>query len=529
MKRKVSIFNLILAFILSLSLFSCIDRSLFPTETNTVTNIDNEEKQLELNATSLFLEENSGFQLNILNADDIEVEEGLEIYYKWSTTNEYIAMVVDGYVVGTGTGNATITVRDSENRVGRCEVAVGEMSADRSTELSTDIGTNTSSIRTEVESLTLNYEDIVLKVGQTIKLRAAITPIEARNNEVSYRSSNAAIVDVYTDGTVYARRTGEVTIVAKAGFQSAYCTVIVPSEETKLEKFNLSEDKLEIRTNNSKAIKYNWEPLNIKNVTVDYRIKDNEGKDITNINKAKETQFVIIDFIPLQKTITFTPISTESFVVEFSCLNLTATCSVLMESPRISASLVSAQNMRETSLFYSFEAGYELSNFSSFKRYRHMRFDVKFEGYYRDPTKNPQDLGYMPSESAIERYCFKWATLYGNSFVIDVTESGEQIFDKFCKFVNSPLTSKGGFMVHTPPLGSYINKKEDKNYYHGFQVSGDMSGKALFTKALLTIRASYVDSFTLETISNVGTTGVFNYKRLGTDEYDTPGPVGNGW
>ena len=78
----------------------------------------------------------------------------------------------------------------------------------------------------EVASVTLNYTDIGLVIGETYTLNATITPSNADNKNVSWSSSNTSVVTV-AGGNITGIKEGSAIITATAGNQKAVCTVSV--------------------------------------------------------------------------------------------------------------------------------------------------------------------------------------------------------------------------------------------------------------------------------------------------------------
>ncbi len=84
-----------------------------------------------------------------------------------------------------------------------------------------------------VESITLDTTQLTLLVGGTQTLTATVSPDDATNKKVTWSSSDATVATV-SNGKVTAIDAGTATITAKAGEQTATCTVTVqkPAELT---------------------------------------------------------------------------------------------------------------------------------------------------------------------------------------------------------------------------------------------------------------------------------------------------------
>lgn len=79
------------------------------------------------------------------------------------------------------------------------------------------VGNNESSNETVlVTKLTPILKDINLKVGMSRKVYLTVTPANATNNKISYRSTNEKVVKVDEDGKVTALKEGNALIIATA-------------------------------------------------------------------------------------------------------------------------------------------------------------------------------------------------------------------------------------------------------------------------------------------------------------------------
>lgn len=85
-------------------------------------------------------------------------------------------------------------------------------------------------------TITLNFENLILKQGETSKLTATIEPENATDKTVSWKSDNEAVATVSDDGMVTAISVGTAIITATCGSATATCTVTVnPVEATSIE------------------------------------------------------------------------------------------------------------------------------------------------------------------------------------------------------------------------------------------------------------------------------------------------------
>ncbi|MBQ9280109.1 MAG: Ig-like domain-containing protein [Clostridia bacterium] len=131
----------------------------------------------------------------------------------WSTNNESVATVKDGRVTAVAIGNATITAQaeDGGKKIS-CRVTVTKPVV-------------------HVEKMSLNQQNITLTAGQSTTLIPVITPVDATNKEVTWRSDNTSVATVNLAGIVNAVSPGIARITAKSkdGERGATCVVTVVS------------------------------------------------------------------------------------------------------------------------------------------------------------------------------------------------------------------------------------------------------------------------------------------------------------
>ncbi|MGE5416026.1 MAG: Ig-like domain-containing protein [Acidobacteriota bacterium] len=128
----------------------------------------------------------------------------------WKTSNQAIATVSGGSVTPVGTGTATITaVTEDGGFQDTCQVTVVQ-----------DI---------PVKSVTLNQHTLSLKLGGTsAKLTAVISPSNAANKSVTWKSDNESVA-VVNNGTVTpkAEGTANITVTTVDGAYTDTCLVSV--------------------------------------------------------------------------------------------------------------------------------------------------------------------------------------------------------------------------------------------------------------------------------------------------------------
>ncbi|MCD8294417.1 MAG: Ig-like domain-containing protein [Clostridia bacterium] len=143
---------------------------------------------------------------------------------EWSTSDESVVTVTSsGYVTGVSAGEAVVTVTTEDGGYSAsCEITVSEV---------------------KVQAVTLSEKSLMMNVGGTETLTAAISPADAKNQNISWSSSSEAVATV-SDGLVTAVSEGEaeITVTAEDGGLTAVCkvTVIIPVESVSLDKTALT-------------------------------------------------------------------------------------------------------------------------------------------------------------------------------------------------------------------------------------------------------------------------------------------------
>lgn len=122
---------------------------------------------------------------------------------KWQSSNTAIATVVDGLVTAVAVGEAYI-VATADTKTARCKVTVYEEGQ---------------------TVVTLDKVTAKIKVGETVTLKASVTPAE-KASELVWKSSNEAVATV-ASGVVTGVAAGEAKITASVGEISAEATITV--------------------------------------------------------------------------------------------------------------------------------------------------------------------------------------------------------------------------------------------------------------------------------------------------------------
>ena len=217
---------------------------------------------------NILLENNVAIRIG--ETHKIKIDSDINANISYTVDDPSIATVSnDGIITGINFGKTIITIK-TDDKEEKCTVFIREI---------------------DIESITLDKENIQMKVGETTKLNITITPENAVDTNIKWTSNNSNIVDV-NEGTITAKSSGNTTVIASTNNgKIAICNVIVeelftptpvptPSDikiqEIKLNYDNVSlniNDKIELKAtiipSNATNTKLIWSSNNTKVATVD--------------------------------------------------------------------------------------------------------------------------------------------------------------------------------------------------------------------------------------------------------------------
>lgn len=146
----------------------------------------------------------------------------------WESTDTKIVVVDDsGRATAKGTGTAFIIVRTEAGGMSYCKITVTQ----------------------PVEGLILNFTDKTIHIGEKFELKVSVTPSEASQMKVTWKSSNLRVATISETGIVEGLTAGTTVITCTTvdGGYSATCVVTVRELVTELkmnyESYRLGIDK----------------------------------------------------------------------------------------------------------------------------------------------------------------------------------------------------------------------------------------------------------------------------------------------
>ena len=141
----------------------------------------------------------------------------------WESSNATIATVTGGKITALRVGSATITATANDGgETATCQVTVYPI---------------------PVESVSLNESEITLHEGNVFTLTATISPANATNTNVTWKSSDTSVVKV-ENGKITAVGAGDatVTVTTNDGGKTASCVVQVPKDTITFKTLQMAAD-----------------------------------------------------------------------------------------------------------------------------------------------------------------------------------------------------------------------------------------------------------------------------------------------
>ena len=180
----------------------------------------------------------------------------------WTSSDEKIAGVDEkGFVTAYSPGNVTITATSTDTSSGKkASVKINVTQA--------------------VQKITFDTDSVNANVGQKITNKPIIEPVNAKNKNVEWKSSDEAIATVSNNGQVTAKSVGQVTISATAldtGKITASYALKVLQPVTKI---TLSENKLQLAPGIIWPIESHVEPENASDKSI---IWTSSNEDIVSV------------------------------------------------------------------------------------------------------------------------------------------------------------------------------------------------------------------------------------------------------
>ena len=165
----------------------------------------------------------------------IRPENATEREITWTSSNPEIATVSDqGEVVALQEGTCTVTV-SAGGKSAECVVTVSRNVI-------------------PVKEVILSETSLTLKEGESYTLTATVTPADATERTVTWKSGNPDVATVSDEGKIEAVHTGTCIITASAGGKVSECMITVTSETIAVEQITLSATSLSLKLGDSRTL-----------------------------------------------------------------------------------------------------------------------------------------------------------------------------------------------------------------------------------------------------------------------------------
>ena len=203
----------------------------------------------------------------------------------WTSSDTKIAMVDStGKVTAVSAGTASITcmAKDGSDKKATCEVTVTDPTPPKPSVV-------------KVTKITLNKTTASVGKGKAMQLTATVTPTNATNKAVTWKSSNTKIATVSSTGKVTAKSAGTVTITctAKDGSgKKATCKVTVtepkpPVKPTvKVTKLTLNKKTATLSPKETLTLRATVTPTNATNKAVTWKSSNTKIATVSSTGKV---------------------------------------------------------------------------------------------------------------------------------------------------------------------------------------------------------------------------------------------------
>ena len=245
---------------------------------------------------------------SILLIATVEPSDAKDKTVTWKSSDESVATVdEDGNVTAKSIGFTTITVTTNDGEfTATCRVVVSE-----------DV--------VKITGLSLSKKSITLGIDETEKINTEITPSNATNKGIIWKSDDPKIATVSSTGVIRGIKKGETTITATTKDGSITESIKVKVKEVSVEKIEISS-KDTVELGKTKELEYKvlptnavdkelvWESSNESVATVDSNGKvtgKKEGKTAVITVKTKDGKVSSTCKVTVSKPVAVTGISFE--------------------------------------------------------------------------------------------------------------------------------------------------------------------------------------------------------------------------
>lgn len=218
----------------------------------------------DANYTAKTLYKNQSFQLSAVVSPSNATFKNV----KWTSSNEKVATVdSSGFVVAVGGGSAAIKCTSVDNPMVAASCAV--------------------TVKVAATGVTLSSSSVKIYVGKTKTLTPTVSPADATNKSVKWRSLDTSIATVNKNGKVTAVKAGTTYITATTanGKYTAKCKVTV-AKIVKSTSVKLNKTSLTINDGKSYRLTETVSPSNTTDKTVIWSVSDSKIIKVSSDGKV---------------------------------------------------------------------------------------------------------------------------------------------------------------------------------------------------------------------------------------------------
>lgn len=151
----------------------------------------------------------------------------------------------------------------------------------------------------EVSGISIDQEEIGLRRGDETRLIVEVEPSDARNKNVTWKSSDESVVRIDEDGNVKAVSNGTavITVTTEEGGFEAVCRVVVSDDIVKVTSLKLDKDEITVAVEDTVKVGATVEPSEATNKGLIWESEDEEIATVSStgiIRGKKEGKTTIV-------------------------------------------------------------------------------------------------------------------------------------------------------------------------------------------------------------------------------------------
>ena len=188
----------------------------------------------------------------------------------WTTSDAAVVAVDKGEVLAGKPGKATITVKTKDGgKTATCSITV-------------------EAATVAVTGVSLDKTELSLTEGGSATLKATVTPEDATDKTVSWKSSDSAVATVDENGKVTAVKAGSatITVTTKDGSKTATCKVTVTAATVAVTGVSLDKTELSLTEGGSATLKATVTPEDATDKTVSWKSSDSAVATVDESGKV---------------------------------------------------------------------------------------------------------------------------------------------------------------------------------------------------------------------------------------------------